>query len=102
MAKRIGLAALFALIATTPAAAGPCAWFGTQIDCVFGSTDLVIGTQTSAETGHTSSVGTSSFNWDGRLMNNSTSSPGRWRVELQNFGRDPRLCRDIDGERYCY
>ena len=100
MTKRIGLAALFAVIATTPAAAGPCAWFGTQLDCVFGSTDFAIGTQTSEQPRHT--FGPSFFQWNGRLLEDGTSSAGRWRVELQDFGKDPTLCRNINGERYCY
>ena len=103
MAKGIGLAGLLAVIAATPAAAAPCEWFGTRLDCPFASTDVVIGTQTSEDPRRTSSFVPFSFQGGGGdWVKADTSSAGRWRVEVQDIGKDPRLCRRIGGERYCY
>ena len=94
-----GLIAFGLLCAATRAPAA-CRWFGTQLECDLGGNQLVIGTQTAANPDYATPVRPQPFGgglFDGRAI------PDRpLRLELQDVGTDPGLCRKFGNETYCY
>ena len=88
------------LFGATPQASAACRWFGTQLECDLGGNQLVIGTQTAANPGYATPVRPQPFGsglFDGRAIPNRPL-----RLELQDVGTDPGLCRKFGNETYCY
>lgn len=78
-----------------------CRWFGTQLECDFGARRVLIGTQAADEPTYVRPFRPQAFNGGDGLVDHRT--PGRpLELELQNIGADPRLCRRIGNETYCY
>ena len=91
-----------ALLGGSPVHAARCGLFGTQLECGLGANEVVIGTQVAAEPHPaTSSLRPHSFHGSTRLFDDH-AQPGRPRIEIQNIGVDPTLCRSIGNESYCY
>ena len=93
------LMALVLLGAATEAPAA-CRWFGTQLECDLGGSQLLIGTQAAPAPAYSSALRPQPLQGgdvDDRPL-------PRWplRLELQNVGVDPSLCRRIGNETYCY
>ena len=93
------------LLGATPQPSAACRWFGTQVECGVGGSQLLIGTQAAAEPtyidplrphGLQGSAGLSDV-LDDRVV-------PEWpaRLDLQNVGVDPGLCRKVGNETYCY
>lgn len=90
------------VIAGGPASA-TCRWFGTQIECKLGASQLVIGTQTAAEPSYTRSFRPRPFHGGSGLPGDHGAAPAPpLRIELQDVAVDPSLCRRIGNETYCY
>jgi hypothetical protein len=101
MVTRFRLAIVTALLAGMPSVGTTCGWFGTQLECALGARQIVIGTQVAEDPGHARSVRPFSFQIRGRLLDDrSPTTP--FRLELQNIGVDPSLCRRVGNETYCY
>ena len=93
------LMALVLLGAATRAPAA-CRRFGTQLECDLGGSQLLIGTQAAPAPAYGSSLRPQLLQ-GGDLDDRPTP---RWplRLDLQNVGVDPSLCRRIGNETYCY
>ncbi len=102
MATRFGLAVVIALLAGVPSANAFCLWFGTQLECGVGSSDVVIGTQVADAPRYARSMSPSSFQGRGHLLDGGSRATTPFRLELQNIGADPTLCRRMGSETYCY
>ena len=78
-----------------------CRWFGTQLDCHLGGRQVLIGTQTAADPADVAGVRPQSFSGGGLLGGRAVPD---WplRIEIQNVGTDPALCRKWGNETYCY
>ena len=89
------LAGVLGFCAKAPAA---CHRFGTQLECELGPSQLVFGTQ-AGEPVYGRAFRPSHF----RGLPDERAMP-EWplRMELQNVGRDPALCRKLGNETYCY
>ena len=90
------------LAVAAPAASEACRWLGTQLECELGERRMVLGTQAADGPSHARSFPVLSFNGDGGLAEADAASRARLEIDLQNFGADPRLCRKIGNETYCY
>ena len=88
---------LLAAAAQAPAA---CRQFGTQLECDLGGSQLLIGTQAAPAAAYGSSLRPQLLQ-GGDLDDRPTP---RWplRLDFQNVGVDPSLCRRIGNETYCY
>ena len=95
------LLALGLLSAATNAPAA-CQWFGTQLVCALGGSELSMGTQTAVEPIYATAFQPLAFNVSPGLPNNGTLLGWPFRVEIQNIGADPGLCRKVGNETYCY
>ena|SRR5689334_5120937 len=94
----LAIAAVLAIAARAPAACRPV---GTQLECDVGSNRVVIGTQAAARPSCAPSFSVLSFAGDVCLPNEP--APAREpRIQLQDVGTDPQLCRKIGNETYCY
>jgi hypothetical protein len=101
MTTRFGSAILIALLAGVPSAHATCGWFGTQLECGLGARQIVIGTQIADDPAYASSMRWSSFADSGRLLDDRPPATAPFRIELQNVGPDPTLCRRFGNETYC-
>ena len=95
------LLALGLLSAATNAPAA-CRLFGTQVVCALGESQLSIGTQTAVEPTYATAVRPLPLNGSPGLLDSSTPLGRPFRLELQNIGVEPDLCRKIGNEAYCY
>jgi hypothetical protein len=102
MTTRFRLAFVIALLAGAPSAYATCGWFGTQLECSLGSSDVVFGAQVADDPAYATSVRPSPFHNQGDLLDGPAASPAPFRLELQNVGVDPTLCRRFGDESYCY
>jgi hypothetical protein len=71
-----------------------------QLECDVGSHRVVIGTQAAAPTCATA-FSVLSFAGD-VCFPNEPAPPHEFRIQLQDVGTDPQLCRKIGNETYCY
>jgi len=88
------------LLGTATEAPAACRWFGTQVECDLGGSQLLIGTQATPAPAYARSLRP-------QLLQGGDPDdrpPSRWplRLEFQNVGVDPSLCRRIGNETYCY
>jgi len=90
------------LLSAATNAPASCRWFGTQVVCALGGSQLSIGTQTAVEPTYATAVPPLPFNGSPRLLDNGTPLGQPFRLELQNIGVEPDLCRKIGDEAYCY
>jgi hypothetical protein len=88
------------VFAVAPAASAACRSFGTQLECDVLGQRIVIGTQTAEEPSRARSLPIQSFHGD--IPSEHQASAGTFEIQLQDFGRDPSLCRRIGNETYCY
>jgi hypothetical protein len=93
--------ALGLLAVATPLSAG-CRWFGTQLECGLGGSQVLIGTQAEDAPAAVTRFRPLSFHGSGGLLDDRVAPQWPFRIELQNIGADPRLCRRIQDETYCY
>jgi hypothetical protein len=90
------------LIAASPVSAA-CGWFGTQLECDLAGRQVVVGTQTADEPTYARSLHLQALQGHAEgILDERDTSRSPFRVELQNVGRDPSLCRTIGNETYCY
>jgi len=88
------------LLGVATEAPAACRLFGTQLECDLGGSQLLIGTQAAPAPAYARSLRP-------QLLQGGDPddrSPSRWplRLEFQNVGVDPSLCRRIGNETYCY
>jgi len=93
------LTALGLLGAATRAPAA-CRLFGTQLECDLGGSQLLIGTQAEAAPAYAGALRPRLLQAGG--VDNRPLPRWPFRLELQNVGVDPSLCRKIGNETYCY
>ena len=93
---------VLALLAGASQASAACGWFGTQLECGVGSTDVVIGTQTSDAPGTMPRA--QSFAGGSRLLDDRGPFATPLKLQLQTFGNERGSCREIENadETYCY
>src|SRR5262245_9320671 len=84
----------------TPASA--CRWFGTQIECRLGWNPVVIGTQAAEAPSYVAPLPLHGFHGDDGLSQDRVAVSRSFQIDVQNIGADPRLCRRIGNETYCY
>jgi hypothetical protein len=95
----------FGLLAAAPQASAACRWFGTQLECPIGGSQLSIGTQAAAEPFYANPLrprGLQGSDGLDELLDDRAVSEWPVRLDLQNVGVDPRLCRKVGNETYCY
>ena len=90
-----------AILAIAPRVWAACRPFGTQLECDVGSSRVVIGTQGAAQAACARSFMVLSFGGEVCLQNDPVP-PETPRIQLQDVGTDPKLCRRIGNETYCY
>ena len=100
MTRVVAIAMTLGLLAATPGAA--CQWLGTQLQCDLGGSRVVIGTQAEDEPSAVTSFRPFAFDGGYALFGDGTTPARRFRIDLQNIGADPSLCRRISDETYCY
>jgi hypothetical protein len=94
---------LFVLLIGALPVSAACRWFGTQLECDLAGRSVVLGTQTAEDPRYTRSLRVQSFQGRAaRLLDDRDTSGSPFRLELQDVGTDPSLCRTIGNERYCY
>jgi hypothetical protein len=93
--------ALGLLAAATPSSAG-CRWFGTQLQCDLRGNQVLIGTQAEDEPAYLRPFRPAGLHGGGALLPDRVAPDRPFRVDLQDVGADPRLCREIGNETYCY
>ena len=67
-----------------------------------GSSEVVFGTQVADDPAYATSVRASPFHDQGHLLDGRAPAATPFRLELQNVGVDPTLCRRFGNESYCY
>ena len=90
-----------AVLAIAPRVSAACRSFGTQLECDVGSKRVVIGTQARPQPTCAPSLSVLSFAGDVCLPT-EPAPPHELRIQLQDVGTDPPLCRKIGNETYCY
>ena len=98
---RLAVTAAGLLVLATQARAA-CGWFGTQLECDVGRGQLSLGTQRAAEPACSPAFASLSLVQGCEGVADDVVPAGRFRIELQNVGADPGLCRQIGNETYCY
>jgi hypothetical protein len=98
---------LFALMAlgllgAAPQASAACRWFGSQLECDLGGSQLLVGTQASAEPAYAGAVRPQPVQGRDELLDHGAVPERPLRLDLQNVGVDPGSCRRIGNETYCY
>jgi hypothetical protein len=101
MMKASSMLVMAVVLAIAPRASAACRPFGTQLECDVGSKRVLIGTQATAQPTCASSLPILSFAGDDCLQN-EPAPPHELRIQLQDIGTDPQLCRKIGNETYCY
>src|SRR5215470_9542387 len=104
MTTRFAATMLVTLLAGASEASAACGWFGTQLECRLGSSEVVIGTQTADDPVRGTTLRPSALFGGGRLPEDRSQSATRFRLEFQNFVDDPTRCRKIESaeDTYCY
>jgi hypothetical protein len=92
---------VLAALAAAPASAA-CRAFGTQIDCDLGNGRIAIGTQTATEPTYAGSIRPQLLHGGGELLADRPALGRPLKLDLQDVGVDPTLCRRIGNETYCY
>ena len=93
--------ALWLLAAATPSSAG-CRWFGTQLECALGGSQVLIGTQTEDEPAYLRPFRPAGLYGGGALLPDRVAPDRPFRFELQNVSPRPSLRREIGDEAYGY
>jgi hypothetical protein len=76
---------------------------GRSSRCGLGTGEVVIGTQVADEPRHAdTSIRFHSLQGTARPFVDRARPAERGRIELQDIGTDPSLCRRIGNESYCY
>jgi len=90
---------LLGLATQAPAA---CRRFGTQVECDLGRSQVIIGTQRSPEPTCARAFGPQLLQGCDGLLDDRVLAEWPLRLDLQNVGSDPGLCRKLGNEIYCY
>ena len=101
MTRFLFAAVAFSLLAFARQAPGACGWFGTQLECGLGNTDLSVGTQVAEP----ACAGVPALALDGRCDELVPARPTpAWPfvIKLQNVGADSASCWRLGDETYCY
>ncbi len=93
--------ALGLLAAATPSSAG-CRWFGTQLECALGGSQVLIGTQTRDEPAYVRPLRPEGLSGGGGLLPDRVAPDRPFRLDLQNVRPDPGLSRKIGSEAFGY
>ena len=88
------------LLGTATEAPAACRRFGTQLECALGGSQLLIGTQAEAAPAYAGAPRPQLL--QGGDLDFRPRPRWPFRLELQNVGVDPSLCRKIGNETYCY
>ncbi|TMA96003.1 MAG: hypothetical protein E6J70_16350 [Deltaproteobacteria bacterium] len=101
---RLRLASMaLGLLAFATHAPAICSRSGTQIACDIGGTQLSIGTQRMAEpTCAKAALPLQRLQGCDDLLDDHAAPEWPVRLEIQNIGADPGLCRRLGNETYCY
>jgi len=93
---------LLGVLSTACPVHAACGWFGTQLECDLGASQVVIGSQVAdVPIRATSSFLPPRFHGADRFLERLAPDQ-TLRLELQTIGADPSLCRKIGNESYCY
>ena len=88
------------LLGAATRAPAACLRFGTQLECDVGGSQLLIGTQAAAAPAYAGALRPQLL--QGGAVDDRPLPRWPFRIELQNVGVDPSLCRRIGNETYCY
>ena len=100
--RRFALVLLMALCVLGAATRAPaaCQRFGTQLECDLGGSQLLLGTQAEPAPSYAGALRPQML--QGGDVDERPLPRWPFRLELQNVGVDPSLCRRIGNETYCY
>lgn len=98
--SRLLIAAAVLGLATQASAA--CGWYGTQLECRFGGSDVLVGTQNVDRPTRVRGFEPQALRAGAPLLEDRPLSTSFLRVELQNVGTAPGLCHKVGNETYCY
>ncbi len=102
MTPRAPFLVVLGMLTTACPVYAACGWFGTQLECDLGASQVVIGSQVAdAPIRATSSFPPQHFQGTNRFLERLAPDQPL-RLELQAIGADPSLCRKIGNESYCY
>jgi hypothetical protein len=90
------------LLGFTTQAPAACRWFGSQLECDVGGSQLLIGTQGQPTPRCAGPLRLQPLQGCDGLPENGGTPESPFRLELQNIGTDPSLCRKLGNETYCY
>ena len=91
----------FGMLGAAPQAAA-CRWFGTQLECDLGWSQMVVGTQTAAEPAYAGALKPTPLQESHGLLGDRAVTEWPLRLELQNAGPYPNMCRKFGSESDCY
>ena len=97
----LGLMAL-GLFGATPQASAACRWFGTQLQCDLGGSQVLIGTQQVAKPAYAGDLRPQPLLQSDGLLDAGAVPEGTLRLDLQNIGVYPGFCQKWGNETYCY
>jgi hypothetical protein len=92
----------FGLLSAATNAPAACQWFGTQLECALGGSQLSMGTQTAIEPTYAGTFRPLPFRGSPGLLDNGPLPGWPFRLQVQNIGVDPNLCWKVGNETYCY
>ena len=90
------------LFGATPQASAACRWFGTQLECDFGGSQVLIGTQEVTEPAYAGALRPQSLLQRSDVLDARAVPEWPLRLDLQNVGVDPGNCQKWGNETYCY
>jgi hypothetical protein len=90
------------LFGGTPQASAACQKFGTQLECNFGESQVLIGTQEVTEPAYAGALRPPSLVQRSDALDARTAPGWPIRLDLQNVAADPGLCEKWGNETYCY
>ena len=99
---RLPVLIMVSVLAAAPRASAACRWLGTRLECDVGASRVVIGTQAAEQPSYARSFPILSSHGDIGFADDHAASRHPLEIDVQDFGADPRSCRKIGNETYCY
>ena len=102
MTRLVPVVMALGLLAAAAPSSAACRWFGTQLECDLGGSQVLIGTQTEDEPAYLRPFRPAGLHGDGALLPDRVAPDRPFRFELQNVSPHPSLRREIGDEAYGY
>ncbi len=102
MTRLVPALIVLGLLSAATQSSAACRWFGTQLECELGGSQLSFGTQAADEPAYARAFRPQPFHGNVGVLDGRVASGWPLRLEIQDVGTDPRLCRKLGNETYCH